>query len=151
MAVGQTIEDTRKSFFTIQAAYNGQSIQKQLFWDDNDNLDFLDNHFMLNFEINSGDMKMKLNANQVGTNFAAPQVDAIHVYVADMVKNLEIPTHFIMVDLNDTSKTATLNAEIISGSSFRIDNIAKMARNSGIENIWTEVPNLGFFGKMYKF
>ena len=39
MAVGQTIEDTRKSFFTIQAAYNGQSIQKQLFWDDNDNLD----------------------------------------------------------------------------------------------------------------
>ena len=139
MAVGQTIEETRKSLFTIQAAYNGQSIQKQLFWDDNDNLDFETNHFMLNFEINSGDMKMKLNANQVGTNFAAPQVDAIHVYVADMVTNVEIPTHFIMVDLNDTSKTATLNAEIISGNSFRIDNIAKMARNSGIENIWTEI------------
>ena len=135
MTVGQTIEETRQSFFTIQAAFAGKSIKKELFWDDNDNLDYKTNHFLLNFEMDvtdTTDVKLKLNAIQIGDNFSAPQVDSIIIFVADIVTNINIPTQFTMVDLNDVSKTATLDIEIISGNSFRIDNIARIARNSGL-------------------
>ena len=73
MEVGQTITQTRTSKFIIQCVvvYDGYgfAFKKKLYWDNGDNADYMENHYILNFEFDN--WKINLTSTKKG-NFDVP-------------------------------------------------------------------------------
>ena len=87
METKMTITETRKSPFRIEIASQGNSrMSKTLYWDNDDNNDYKTNHFILEVSFDPSTFGIKMSPKQQGTNFEAPDVDEIVIYLSDPEK-----------------------------------------------------------------
>ena len=105
MNVATTIKKTRLSPFTIQLNIPSNdairlTVNKELFWDNDDNLDFVDNHYMLEFSFDGWNMIIK--AEKKG-DFNVPNVESIRLSLNSDIS--EWPSHYIIGENDSNGET----------------------------------------------
>ena len=131
MEVKQTISQTRKSPFTVVVGLTADAkMEKLLFWDNDDNVDFLENHYMLKFRMNKAAnvWTFEFSADKTG-DFDVPSVDQVQIYYPGD----ELPNTLVAYSSNGGSTVVDF---VKTDNGFNIIGLLAAANKIGIANTW---------------
>ena len=130
LEVAQTITETRKSPFSVFVGLTQDGeITKTLYWDDDNNGDFLENHYLLNVKISKSDndWNFDFSAEKMG-DFSVPSVDQITVYfTGEKPQNLVAHSENGGSEIVDVTETET---------GFTITGLVAASKKLGLDSTW---------------
>ena len=109
METKSTLTETRKSPFRVEIAINSDLksdfLTKTIFWDNDDNLDFQTNHFLLKASFDSSTFSIQISADQSADGFDTPDVDEVIIYSSNTDQCPDYYRISFGIDRNDPDST----------------------------------------------